>query len=305
MMGDSPKVLECADFDSHSPDTDLRDRHLHDWVWGGLQWGENRGPMVGRGRKNAYLLPGITSSNPGSEMLRHRANQPDNYVEDRQYHSNLLHQQTELGGTVSPLLTKDLWLWCMNRNITLQAVHLAEKMSVIAKEESRLMKDRTGWMLCPNIFRSLNQRLGPLKVDLSASRLTNQLAQYVSWRPDPEAIACDAFSLNWSTMKGYANPPWNLIGKVLAQTRSQKARLVLITPLWKLVPNPPQHGGRHSTSPTSGEGHHSTDPQMQRSRCPPTASRVGYLRDRFRSQGLSGEASKLLLCLMAQMLKKI
>ena len=137
----------------------------------------------------------------------------------------------KLGGTVSPLLnqlTKDLWLRCMNRNITLWAVHLAGKMNVIADEESRLMKDRTDWMLCPNIFWSLNQRLGPLTVDLFASRLTNQLTQYVSWRPDPEAIACDAFSLNWSTMKDYANPPWNLIGKVLAQTRSQKANCVSV-----------------------------------------------------------------------------
>ena len=62
----------------------------------------------------------------------------------------------------------------------------------------------------------------------------------------------------------------------------------------KLVPNPPQYSGRHSTSPTSGEGHCSTYPQMQQPGCPTTTSRVGYLRDRFRSQGLSGEASKLL-----------
>ena len=145
----------------------------------------------------------------------------------------------KLGGTVSPQLnqlTSDLWLWCMDRNITLKAVHLAGKLNVTTDEESRVMKDRTDWMLCPKIFHKINRKLGPLQVDLFASRLTTQLPHYASWRPDPEAMACDAFSLDWSQMKGYANPPWNLIGKVLSQVRSQQTSLVIVTPLWKSQP---------------------------------------------------------------------
>ena len=38
--------------------------------------------------------------------------------------------------------------------------------------------------------------------------------------------------MDWSQWKGYANPPWNLVGRVLAQTRHQKARLVIVTPVW-------------------------------------------------------------------------
>ena len=82
----------------------------------------------------------------------------------------------------------------------------------------------------------INRLRGPLQVDLFASRLSYQLPEYVSWRPDPGAMACDAFSLDWAHLKGYANPPWNLIGKVLSQVRAQKARLVLVTPLWKAQP---------------------------------------------------------------------
>ena len=37
-------------------------------------------------------------------------------------------------------------------------------------------------------------------------------------------------------MKGFANPPRNLIGEVLAQERAQRAQLVLVTPLWKAQP---------------------------------------------------------------------
>ena len=88
-------------------------------------------------------------------------------------------------------------------------------------------------MLCPQIFRKICSLTGPLQVDLFASRLTHQLQQYASWRPDPEAMAVDAFTLDWTQFKGYANPPWNLVGRVLAQVRNQKAELVLVAPVWK------------------------------------------------------------------------
>jgi len=43
-------------------------------------------------------------------------------------------------GKASPrlsLLTKDLWLWCMERKILLQAQHLLGVLNKIADEESR------------------------------------------------------------------------------------------------------------------------------------------------------------------------
>ena len=103
----------------------------------------------------------------------------------------------------------------------------------LADEESRVMKDRSDWMLCPRVFNKINQVMGPLQVDLFASRLTHQLRDFVSWRPDPEAMATDAFTLDWKQFRGYANPPWSLVGRVLSQVREQKAQLVLVAPVWK------------------------------------------------------------------------
>ena len=140
------------------------------------------------------------------------------------------------GGTISPKLNrlaKDLWLWCMERNILLKAQHLRGIYNTIADNESRVMKDRSDWKLNPVIFQQINQRLGPLDVDLFASRLTCQLPDYASWRPDPMAITTDAFTMDWAQVKGYANPPWSLIGRVLVQTRQQQAELVLVAPVWK------------------------------------------------------------------------
>ena len=56
------------------------------------------------------------------------------------------------------------------------------------------MTDRTDWKLHPKLFRAIDQQWGPLEVDLFASRLSNQLTRYFSWRPDPLAEATDAFS---------------------------------------------------------------------------------------------------------------
>jgi hypothetical protein len=121
----------------------------------------------------------------------------------------------------------------MERSIVLKALHLAGVLNTIADDESRVMKDRSDGRLCPNVFHQINQRLGPLVVDLFASRLVNQLQTYVSWRRDPMAMATDAFTLDWAELRAYANPPWNLIFRVLAQTRRQEAELVLVAPVWK------------------------------------------------------------------------
>lgn len=141
-----------------------------------------------------------------------------------------------MGGTVSPALNKlnkEFWLWCMERDISVQAQHLAGKLNETADEESRVMKDRSDWMLCPRVFQTINHKLGPLEVDLFASRLSTQLPTFVSWRPDPEAMATDAFTIDWSGLNAYANPPWNIVGRVLAQAKQQIADLVLIAPVWK------------------------------------------------------------------------
>ena len=71
-----------------------------------------------------------------------------------------------------------------------------------------------------------------------ASRLTTQLERFFSWRPDPDAEALDAFNQDWSTIqgRGYANPPWNLVGRVLNRVCQQKVTLVLIAPVWKSQP---------------------------------------------------------------------
>ena len=87
--------------------------------------------------------------------------------------------------------------------------------------ESRVMKDRTDWRLCPEVFAHNNRLFGLLQVDLFASRLTHQLLKYVSWHPDPGAMACDAFAQDWSQPTGH-KPTTSHVGYLQEKFRGQK-----------------------------------------------------------------------------------
>ena len=144
-----------------------------------------------------------------------------------------------MGGTVSTqatLISRDLWMWCLQRDITLSAQYLPGKDNTIADQESREMKDRSDWLLNREVFGMILRRFPSLNVDLFASRLTFQLPRFFSWRPDPVAEATDAFQQNWKSLSGYANPPWNLVGRVLAMVETQEAEVVLVAPIWPSQP---------------------------------------------------------------------
>ena len=90
-------------------------------------------------------------------------------------------------------LALQIWEWCIQKGITLQAEHLPGNLNIVADLESQTAKDRCDWMINPRMFQQIQQSLRPLEIDLFAARLTKQLPRYYSWKPDPEAEAIDAF----------------------------------------------------------------------------------------------------------------
>ncbi len=88
---------------------------------------------------------------------------------------------------------------------------------------------KDGQLDCPNVHK---QAWGTVSPQLNP----HQLQHYVSWRPDPGAMAIDAFNMNWTKFQGYANLSWNLIGRVLTQVREQRAQITLVAPTWKSQP---------------------------------------------------------------------
>jgi hypothetical protein len=127
-------------------------------------------------------------------------------------------------------LTLELWNWCLQQNILITVEHLPGVLNVQAGRESRTFVDSSDWKLQPQILQPF---LKDREIDLFTTRLTNQLKRYVSWRPDPHAVATDAFSIDWSQPKGYAFPPFNLIQRTLMKVINDNANLILVAPVWQ------------------------------------------------------------------------
>ena len=143
----------------------------------------------------------------------------------------------KFGGSRVPALNTlatELWTWCLQRGITIQAQHIPGRENVVADQESRRTFTKNHWQIHPRQFHILQQRLGRHCVDLFADRTTSLLPKYVSWKPDPGAIAVDAFSLNWSQFRRpWANPPWNLITRTLHKILQDRVTLItMVVPHW-------------------------------------------------------------------------
>ena len=140
-----------------------------------------------------------------------------------------------MGGTHSiPLsdLAVEIWNWCINQRITIHAEHLPGVENVRADWESRHLTDSSDWMLQREVFAQLQDMVGPFSIDLFASRTNAQLPMYCSWRPDPHALAVDAFSIPWRDHRPYLFPPFVLIPRCLSRITKEGITAVLIAPVW-------------------------------------------------------------------------
>ena len=130
-------------------------------------------------------------------------------------------------------LALEMWDWCQERDILVIASHIPGRDNVSADRESREFTGMSDWKLDPTIIQPF---LLNCQTDLFESRLTSQLADYIGWRPDPEAIHTDAFTINGATLQGYAFPPFNLISKTLTKLTIDQTELILGAPDWQAQP---------------------------------------------------------------------
>jgi len=91
-------------------------------------------------------------------------------------------------------------------------------------------------MLNKSIFRRVQALFGPFTIDLFATRLNKLLPRYVSRYPEPDAAHNDAFTMDLCNERGYANPPFNLIGRLLAMVKRQRATITIVVPAWEAQP---------------------------------------------------------------------
>ena len=139
-----------------------------------------------------------------------------------------------MGGTHSKecnSIAKDIWQWCIERQIWLTAAHIPGTKNVEADRESRVFSGNKEWMIRPDVFQQITVIWGEPSIDLFASRLNHQVSCYVSWKPDPGAAFFDAFSITWNKQCFYAFPPFSLIARCLQKIQTDSAEGLMIVPL--------------------------------------------------------------------------
>ena len=133
-------------------------------------------------------------------------------------------------------ISRRIWLWCMKRKIWISAEYIQGKQNIIADSFSRKFKENTEWMLDSGTFLHLCKVFFTPDVDLFASRLNKRVNTFVSWQPDPDALATNAFSLNWSEFCSYIFPPFCLISRIIQKLLHDQGEAIVIVPLWQTQP---------------------------------------------------------------------
>ena len=127
---------------------------------------------------------------------------------------------------------------CYRAHILLVAVHRPGKVNVRADRLSRWKHDHTDIRLSKAAFEIVDRRYGPHSVDLFATRDNRLLPRYVSWHPDPSAVAVDAFLFPLKGENPYCFPPVTCISRLLREVLRQQVTVTLITPDWQAAWRP-------------------------------------------------------------------
>ena len=143
----------------------------------------------------------------------------------------------KMGGTKSQELLrvlKEIWDYLLKHQIIITAEYLPGCLNHQAGWESRNQKDSAEWKLCLQVFQKICHKVVQPGIDLFASRLSNQLPAYYSWKPDPNSLVFDAFQQIWSHKHLYAFSPFSLVHRVLRKVELEKVpSLILIAPNWQ------------------------------------------------------------------------
>ncbi|GLC45842.1 hypothetical protein PLESTM_001788800 [Pleodorina starrii] len=143
------------------------------------------------------------------------------------------------GGSVRPRLqgicSALLW-YCIERGIDLLVEWVPRDLNQFADDLSK-HQESCDWKLNPCAFGTLAAkwgRGGQFAVDLFASAHNYQMQPFYSYHFHPASAGVNAFAVQWPQAPDIAwcNPPFAVLGRVLAHAEACKARLCLLAPFW-------------------------------------------------------------------------
>ena len=131
-----------------------------------------------------------------------------------------------------------LWQWATERNNWITAEYIQGTLNTEADQLSRTFNDRTEWSLNDNMFSKICNEFGIMPdIDLFVARNNAKLDCFMSFFPDPDAYATDAF--NWKSNEfntEYAFPPFSLLPQVLKKVAVEQVSALIIAPNWPTAP---------------------------------------------------------------------
>ena len=122
--------------------------------------------------------------------------------------------------------------FCTENKLLVSAAHIPGENNIAADQPSRIIQDATERRLHPELFQKIVDKFGKPGIDPFASRINRKLKRYVSWHPEPEATAVNAFFLTWNNNYFYMFPPFSLAGRVSAKVNKDKTKGVILVPDW-------------------------------------------------------------------------
>ena len=153
-------------------------------------------------------------------------------------------------------------------------------------------------------------RFGKPEIDLFASRLNHKLEKKnVSFRPDPNAMAADAFSISWTKQYVYIFCNFQHTQYGFTKDCERRGESINSSPLWK-------NSKLMATTGSSDFGFsHKTSPNMQnivsakhlRKNSPTTETEAGgisRIREVLQGRGIQGESADLIIQAWRQLTKK-
>ena len=154
---------------------------------------------------------------------------------NRQSGSRFIYKPS--GGTHSKLLCQlslGLWNWSLSRQIHASARYIP---GIFNKHADHM----SGRLRLTNCRMEVEPYSVPKdswipQIDLFATRANTQLRKFVSWIPDHQCSAIDAFSIQWSDPLSYTFPPFSLIMRCVQRLKNQKGKILLVTPVWRSRP---------------------------------------------------------------------
>ncbi|GLC53133.1 hypothetical protein PLESTB_000711700 [Pleodorina starrii] len=140
------------------------------------------------------------------------------------------------GSTVAALqgACYDILWYCIEHKINLVTTWIPREWNKLADALSK-GEEFCDWMLNRQVFADLARTWGPFAVDLFASATNHQIPSYFSWFATPTCAGVNAFAHEWPRTS-WCNPPFAVMGRVLAHAKACRTRVALVAPFWPGAP---------------------------------------------------------------------